>query len=188
MNQKNIVSIILALIFMLNCFVFFTVGASPEQESSAPTVTSAPTGIEPEPQQPTGSTNPSQEPSDVQPSDPVVDPTTSTTTTTAPSTTPSTTTNTVADPVYTTTTVPPTYQYDEYGYAITDPADTTAPITTKEGEKITEPTTIAKIVTDYSKQYNWLKWVSFVGMILSLGGLVVLNVMYKSQPSKSKRK
>lgn len=181
---------------MLNCFVFFTVGAAPDQaDKNTTTTTTNPgaSGLTPEPEDPITPEDPSQNPSggkdDPQEGSSSPTTTTTTTTTTAPSSTSaSTITNTVADPVYTSTTVPPTYQYDEHGFAITDAADTTAPKTTKKGEKITEPTTVAKIVTDYSKQYNWLKWVSLVGMILSLGGLIVLNVMYKSLPSKSKRK
>lgn len=178
---------------MLNCFVFFTVGAAPDQADKNPVVT--PTDLQPEPEDPITPTDPPENPTGgVVPDPPTgssssTTTTTTTTTTTAPSSTSaSTITNTAADPVYTSTTAPPTYQYDEDGFAITDAADTTAPKTTKKGEKITEPTTVAKIVTDYSKQYNWLKWVSLVGMILSLGGLIVLNVMYKSLPSKSKRK
>ena len=153
MNKKNAFSIILALVFVLNCFVFFTVGAT--EDVSEPT-----------------------DPSVSQSSSVVV-----TESTTPAPTTPSTAT--VADPVYTTTT---TYQYDEQGHAITDEYNAPTVKTTEKGEEITEPTTVAKIVKDYGRQYSWLKWLSLVGMLLSIGGLIALNVTYKSVTPKSKRK
>ena len=175
MNKKNAFSIILALVFVLNCFVFFTVGATEDvSEPIETTASQSSSVVVPE------STTPA-------PTTPVpTTPATVPSTTTAPRTTStSTATATVADPVYTTTT---TYQYDEQGHAITNEYNAPTVRTTEKGEEITEPTTVAKIVKDYGRQYGWLKWLSLVGMLLSIGGLIALNVTYKSVTPKSKRK
>ncbi len=173
MNKKNAFSIILALVFVLNCFVFFTVGATEDESEPIGTSSSQSSSVVV-----TESTTPA--PTTPAPTTPSTVPST----TTAPQTS-STSTATVADPVYTTTT---TYQYDEQGHAITDEYNAPTVKTTEKGEEITEPTTVAKIVKDYGRQYGWLKWLSLVGMLLSLGGLIALNVMYKSVTPKSKRK
>ncbi len=117
MNKKNAFSIILALVFVLNCFVFFTVGATEDvSEPTDPSVSQSSSVVVPE------STTPA-------PTTPVPTTPATVTSTTAPQTS-STSTATVADPVYTTTT---TYQYDEQGHAITDEYNAPTVRTTEKG-------------------------------------------------------
>ncbi len=179
--NKNVISALLVLLFMVSCFTFFSVSATEEEPSDnvqatvetteAPTTTKAPTTT-------------------------IKATTTTTTTTTATTTTTTTTTTTkktkaatVADPVYTRTTTTTTAAEDE------EEVETeAAEVGTKETKEIqpteeeTEPTTAAKNVVDYGSRYRPLKWLSLVVMLGCIAALVAVNVRYRKKYGKPTKK
>lgn len=61
--------------------------------------------------------------------------------------------------------------------------------TTRSIPSTAKPTTKAKKITDYGKKYAIAKWIAFAIMILSAGGLILINTLnYKSKKEAEKKR
>ena len=61
--------------------------------------------------------------------------------------------------------------------------------TTRSIPTTAKPTTKAKKITDYGKKYAIAKWIAFALMILSAGGLILINTLnYKSKKEAERKR
>ena len=61
--------------------------------------------------------------------------------------------------------------------------------TTRSIPTTAKPTTKAKKITDYGKKYAIAKWIAFALMILSAGGLILINTLnYKSRKEAERKR
>lgn len=172
MKRANVLSVLLVLLFMASCLVFFSVSADPNNEN-APTASSE--------QSVTDDTSHAEETT----ANEVATTTTTTATTTTTGTTKATTTttkSTMANPQFNTAATTSTAsQNNDAGVVTTTEPATKQTKATMKTEPPTEPTTMAKMVSDYSVKTRPYKWISMAVMIACVIALIVINVNYRNK-------
>lgn len=78
---------------------------------------------------------------------------------------------------------------DNQGGAAVATDDESYSKTTRSIPSTAKPTTKAKKITDYGKKYAIAKWIAFAIMLLSAGGLILINTInYKSKKEAEKKR
>ena len=81
------------------------------------------------------------------------------------------------------------YDDDDNGGAEILTDDESYSKTTRSIPSTTKPTTKAKKITDFGQKYRVAKWVALVLMILSAGGLILINTLnYKAKKETAKKR